>query len=189
MDLDELFRAALEGKSPRAREQLARTLRAELVARLRRLADPHDVQDAVQEAILTVLRRLPEVDLPNAGALRAYTYTVGRNLLRRNASRGMLSLQHRPLSAIEQQSIACETGLATTLLQREQLEILARLLEQLATRYRRPLELRLAGIEVQEIAQIEGISAKGARVRLTRACAKINALWRRERKTSLGLWM
>ena len=133
---------------------------------LRRTTEPEDAADVVAETFLVALRRLDEV--PEEPLTRPWLYGVARRVLanqrRGRRRRGDLGDRLR-----DQLVAAGVPDPAETAVARADVE---RLLGRLSDTEREVLELSAwEGLEPREIAEVLGISAVAARVRLTRARA------------------
>ncbi len=166
VDLDELFHAARASGSPQQNEQLWAAIRVVLLGELRREVPRAAREDVVQETMLIIARKLPEFVPVRRGSFRAWVVKIGRNLARQRKQRGKLAIgDHEPVSDCGPES---STGPITALTRQEQRSELRRLLDKLATVYRRTLQLKLAGLDNDEIAHVEGVTPQAVRTRLHR---------------------
>ena len=168
VDLDELFLAARASGSLRQHEQLLYAVRHVLMRDLRREVPSATLEDVVQEALLIIERKLPEFVPRRRGSFQAWVVKIGRTHARHCKRRGKLVIgDHEPLP---DSSPEPSTGPITALRRAEQRSELRRLLDRLATVYRRTLQLKLAGLDNHEIASAEGITVKAVQSRLARLC-------------------
>lgn len=153
--------AAAHGGDPRALEQLLRVARPDI----RRYAQRHclisDVDDAVQEALLIVARRLPQLRV-----LAAFSGWAIRLVQRECRRLGRITLRYDPYD---------EEKLEHWLVVRDEAQLrveLANALESLPAHYREVMLLRdLEELSIAEIAERTQLTRANVKSRLHRARA------------------
>lgn len=153
--------AAAHGGDPRALEQLLKIARPDI----RRYAQQHcllsDVDDAVQEALLIIARRLPSLRV-----LAAFSGWAIRLVQRECRRLGRVTLRYDPYD---------EERLAQWLVVRDEAQLrveLAAALESLPAHYREVVLLRdLEELTIAEIAARTGLTPANVKSRLHRARA------------------
>jgi len=126
----------------------------------RRLANPADAEDLLQETFLRLYRADPP-GLADSSAVRAWLLRTARNLLTDHyrAARPIVTLEDDPADEGHR--------LPTPL---ESLEpCITSLVSRLPEKYRQALALDLEGVPQREIAKREGVGLSGAKSRVQRA--------------------
>lgn len=168
----ELVTLALNG-GPTAFAHLMRRHARHLHAIIaRRLRDPEDVRDAVQDTHLAVWRALQHYDAGRP--FEAWITTIALNKCRdaarrRTAQRGMLS--RLQWAAVEEGAAAIEErGIERWLIGRERLQRLGSALQALPAQLRTPLLLTAMDEHPQEAVALKlGLSRKAVEMRVRRA--------------------
>jgi RNA polymerase sigma-70 factor (ECF subfamily) len=143
----------------------------------RRVADPQDAEDVVQEVMLRIHRHGD--GLTNADRVTAWVHQIARNAIidhyRRRAAR-----PERPTGAaadLEQREEGSDGDLPSEALRRELAACLRPLLDRLPDKQREALVLiEFEGLTQAEAARRLEISVSGAKSRVQRARAELKAL-------------
>jgi RNA polymerase sigma-70 factor (ECF subfamily) len=125
----------------------------------RRLDNPADIDDLLQEAFLRLHRSRPA--LPNMSAVRAWLLHTTRNLVADHYRSGQRqqALEHEPTAELPTLPSPLHT------LQ----PCIQPLSAKLPAKYREALALELAGVTQREIARRQAIGLSGAKSRVQRA--------------------
>ena len=126
-----------------------------------------ETEDLVQETLIRAWKSLDRLE--DAKAAKNWLLTIARRENSRRFERKQLPLSETPTEDLVAERTDYDTSTEAFALRRA--------LEQLSTRYRKPLLMQvLYGYSQREIADHLGISDAGAGTRLFRARAKIRAL-------------
>jgi RNA polymerase sigma-70 factor, ECF subfamily len=154
-----------------------RELRAPLAGFIaRRVADPQDAEDVLQEVMLRIHRHGDE--LASADRVAAWVYRIARNAIvdhyRRQAARP--ELPAGAVGDLEERDGSLDEP-ASEALRRELAACLRPLVDQLPEKHREALVLtEFEGLTQAEAARRLGISVSGAKARVQRARAQLKAL-------------
>jgi RNA polymerase sigma-70 factor, ECF subfamily len=143
----------------------------------RRVSDPSDAEDVVQDVILRIQRHVDEID--QVDHLAAWMHKVARNAIidfyRRRAARreqqtDMTELIERTMDIVSEAPPPADTS-------GELARCLSPLIARLSATYREALQLtELGGLTQTEAAQKLGLSTSGMKARVQRARAQLRRL-------------
>lgn len=174
MDLDSLYEAA-RSRDPTAWEALGRGLSVELRRFFGRCFDRNATEDLVQITALVVMRKFDEFRPAGPTAFRNWVFAI--------AARQARAYAHEPRREQARRNRLQECPDPTPmhspgaeLLRRERLALIAECLARLPAEQRRAIESDLEGDDARSLADREGISVGGARVRRHRALARLREL-------------
>lgn len=147
----------------------------------RRLSHPEEAADATSQIFVKVLRALPTYRIAPAhagSAFRAWLYSVAQTTIidLRRRSRPTNSLDVGVTSISHVNGPASERSIEDQLIAGEDARMLRNLLQRLPERQHRIMELRLAGLAGQEIAEAMEISlsaVKSAQFRAVRTLRRL----------------
>lgn len=165
--LSDLMARALEGDAAAYRELLAALAPRLRSFFMRRLSEPADAEDLVQETLIAIHTRRATYD--PARAFAPWAYAVARHKLidslRRRGRRGHVPLEDAGVLLADAQ---VEDGAARA--------DLARVLAPLSERQRRLLmDVKVEGLSVAEAAERHGYSVTAAKVAIHRAMKTVSA--------------
>lgn len=140
---------------------------------LRRIGDPHHAEDITSQVFERALKALPAYRTQAQPiAFRAWLFTIARNAVTDSHRRARTQIPVEHLHTISDP----DPGPAERALATEAREELRHLLDALSGQQRRIVELRLAGLSGQEIADELGMSLAAMKSAQYRAFAKIRDL-------------
>jgi RNA polymerase sigma-70 factor (ECF subfamily) len=134
------------------------------------VADPHDVDDLMQEALMTVHRARHTYD--PARPLEPWLFAITRNIAKDHLrQRGIRLARERPVESMPTIAAAADEG--------DPVQRLEDILAQLPARQREAFELlKLEGLSLEEAATRAGTTVGALKVRAHRAYRAIKALLR-----------
>jgi RNA polymerase sigma factor (sigma-70 family) len=177
--LDELHEAA-RAREPGAWEALGRGLFVELRRFFGNCFDRSTAEELTQTTILVVIRKLDQFQPIGPHAFRNWVLAIAGRQARAHAHKPRRERARRSkLDATASPTPMCSPTADSPveeLLRRERLELITECLSHLPEAHRRALESDLAGDDYRELADREGISVGGVRVRRHRALAQLRQL-------------
>lgn len=127
---------------------------------LKRIADPADAEDIVQEVLIKAYSHL--ATLQDATKVRPWLYQIARNAIID------FYRQHKPLADLSD-DLPAPVALADDASEAEFAECLTPLITQLPPEYRQAITLaEIQGLTQQEVATAQGLSLSGAKSRVQR---------------------
>lgn len=135
----------------------------------RETGDPDAAADLTSQVFVQVMQRLHQYQPEKASSFRAWLFTIARNLLRDSWRR------YRPGNAVPELPDP-SPGPEEIAIHRLQMSELRIRLDALPERQREIVELRLSGLTIREIADIQGTSEGAVRVAQNRAFKTLRPL-------------
>lgn len=134
----------------------------------RETGDPDTAADLTAQVFVQVLQRLNQYDPDLATSFRAWLYAIARNLLRDSWRR------YRP-SASPPDLVDASPGPEEIAIHRTEMDDLRAVLGKLPDRQREIVELRLSGLSMREIAEIQSTSENAVKTAQSRAFKTLRA--------------
>lgn len=128
----------------------------------RETGDPDTAADLTAQVFVQVLQRLNQYQPDRAASFRTWLFAIARNLLRDSWRR------YRPIAS-PFELVDAAPGPEEIAIHRSQMDDVRAALESLPDRQREIIELRLSGLSMREIAEIQNTSENAVKVAQSRA--------------------
>lgn len=147
----------------------------------KRFHDSSKVEELLQATMTRVWAELAARDPSDADELRLWCLDVGRRTA--GNSRRQARREHERVGKLDLMQVARPASLSATLAAAEELDLLERCIEQLATPYREVIRDKLQGGTARSLAEARGVSIDTIYARRKKAQKQLAELMARERLT------
>ncbi|MCA9833316.1 MAG: sigma-70 family RNA polymerase sigma factor [Thermomicrobiales bacterium] len=139
----------------------------------RETGDPDTAADLTAQAFLNAMKGLPGYDDSRSSSFRSWLFTIARNVLRDRWRR--FQSTSLPPDVVDQRP-----GPEELALQRTRIDEIRAAFAHLPDRQREIVELRLSGLSMREIAEIQGATEDAVKAAQARAFRTLRSLLRQE---------